>query len=83
MEQVTINIEGMMCKNCEKHVNEAIKKACPSAGKITSSHEEKKTVFVTDTVPDKDVITAAVEECGYTVTGFSTEPYVKKGLFGR
>ncbi len=83
MEQVTINIEGMMCKNCEKHVNEAVKKAWPSAEKIVSSHEKGTTVFVTDTAPDRDVLTKAVEECGYTVTGFGTEPYVKKGLFGR
>ncbi len=83
MDRVTINIEGMMCKNCEKHVNEAVKKACPSAEKISSSHEKGTTEFVTGVTPDKDVITAAVEECGYTVTGFSTEPYVKKGLFGR
>ncbi len=64
MEKIEINVEGMMCSNCEKHVAEALSKV-PGV-KSASADREKKAAFVEaeDGVGD-DLLKAAVEEAGY------------------
>ena len=42
MIKTTIGVEGMMCRNCENHVNEAIQQDF-DIKRVTSSHEENKT----------------------------------------
>lgn len=81
MVKVTIDIEGMMCGMCEAHVNDAIRKVCPNAKKVSSSHSKNRTTFVTDGEVDEEKIRAAVEETGYTFKGIKQEPH--KGLFNR
>ncbi len=82
MQKITVNIEGMMCKMCESHMDNDFKHAFPGIKKVTSSHESKSTVIITqDDIPDEklsEVVTAG----GYKFISAEREPYEKKGLFG-
>ena len=82
MFKTTIKIEGMMCNMCEAHVNDAVRSAV-SASKVNSSHKKGITEVITDKEPDETVIREAIEKDGYKVLEISTEPYEKKGIFGR
>lgn len=82
MFKTTIKIEGMMCNMCEAHVSDAVR-AAVSASKVNSSHKKGITEVITDKEPDEKVIREAIEKDGYKVLGITTEPYEKKGLFGR
>ena len=83
MVKTTVKIEGMMCKMCEAHACEAIRKIIPDAKKVSASHKDECASFITEEEPDKDKIKAAIEEMGYTFISSESEPYEKKGLFGR
>ncbi|MBR3228211.1 MAG: heavy metal translocating P-type ATPase [Erysipelotrichaceae bacterium] len=59
----TVTIEGMMCKNCEKHVREALE----GLGLDVKVVLEDKKAYITDTSIDDQTIIDAVEEAGYEV----------------
>lgn len=80
MNKITVGIKGMMCGNCENHMNEAIKKAFDSK-KVKSSHKKEETVFVTDRDIDEARLRQVVEDAGYEMVQMKIEPY-KKTLFG-
>ncbi len=80
MVKITLAVEGMMCRNCEKHMNEAIEKAFP-VKKVTSSHEKNETVIIAESQLEEAALKAAVAEAGYEMKSYSCEAY-KKGLFG-
>ena len=84
MTKTVLQIEGMMCGMCEKHMNEAIQKAF-QVEKVTSSHTKKETEIISQAPLDEEQIKAAVAAAGYTLKGISTEPFEKKGfsLFGK
>ncbi len=66
--KTVVNVEGMMCPMCEKHVKEAIEKNF-SVESVTASHEAKK-VEITSAEPlDFEKIKAVVADAGYTATG--------------
>ena len=81
MLKITIQVDGMMCGMCEAHVNDAVRKAFP-VKKVTSSHNKGQTVILAENHIDEDALRAAISATGYEVKSVSTEPYVKKGLFG-
>ena len=81
MYKTTIKIDGMMCTMCEAHINEAIRKAFKEAKKVKSSHTKGESSFVSETVPNEEIIRAGIEETGYNVLSVSTEEYRRK-LFG-
>ena len=83
MIKTILNIEGMMCPRCEKHMNEAIEKTF-HVEKVTSSHSKKLTEIISEAPLDEELIQSAVASAGYTLKGVSSEPYEKKGfkLFG-
>lgn len=81
MTKTTLHIEGMMCGNCEKHVNDALKKAF-SLKKVTSSHDKNLTEIVSESSLDENRLRETVESIGYKVISVSSEPYEKK-LFGK
>jgi len=62
-----LKIDGMMCGMCEAHVNDAIRKAVPGAGKVKSSHRKGECRFITEDIPDESVIRDAVSSTGYTL----------------
>ena len=63
MENKIVIIEGMMCKNCVKHVKEALE----SLGvEVEVSLEEKK-AYLKNTSLDDETIKGAIEDAGYEV----------------
>ena len=73
----------MMCGMCEAHVCDAIRKAVPSAKKVTASRAKKQASFLTDGAVDSDALKAAIDATGYACLSVQSQPYVKKGLFRR
>ena len=68
MVTMTVSITDMMCNNCEKHVNEAIKKAF-KVKKVESSFEKKETVITAKTAIPEDELAAVVADAGYHFAG--------------
>ena len=83
MNKVVMKIDGMMCGMCEAHVNDAIRKAVPSAKKVTASRSKKEASFLTEENVDVAALKAAIDATGYDCLGVEIVPYEKKGLFGR
>ncbi len=83
MYKFTVKVDGMMCNMCEAHVNEAIRKAAPSAKKVKSSHKNKETVFLNDEMIDEETLKKIINDTGYTYVSSEVSEYVKKSLFGR
>ncbi len=83
MIKTTVKIDGIMCGMCEAHVCDAIRKAVPAAKKVSASRAKKEATFLTDGAVDADAVKAAIDATGYTCLGVQSEPYTKKGLFGR
>ena len=83
MNKVVMKIDGMMCGMCEAHVNDAIRKAVPSAKKVTASRSKKEASFLTEENVDVAALKAAIDATGYDCLVVEIVPYEKKGLFGR
>ena len=83
MFKTTLKIDGMMCGMCEAHICDAIQKAVPEAKKVSASRSKKEAVFLTETEADAALLKRVIDETGYTCLGVTSEPYEKKGLFGR
>ena len=83
MINTTLKIEGMMCGMCEAHICDAIRKAVPSAQKVTASRSKKEASFLTEDSVDADLLKSAIDATGYTCLDIDSVPYEKKGLFGR
>ena len=62
----TINIEGMMCQHCVKHVTDALNKLPGVSAQV--SLENKNAVCTVDTSVTDDTLRAAVVDAGYEVT---------------
>ena len=83
MVRITVNVEGMMCGQCEAHVNDTIRRAF-DVKEVSSSHSKGETVIIAESAIDESELKAAINETGYTVNGIKTELYEgKKGLFAR
>jgi copper chaperone CopZ len=83
MIKTILKIDGMMCAMCEAHICEAIRKAVPSAKRVSASRSKNEASFLTAEAVDADRLKAAVNATGYTCLGIESVPYEKKGLFGR
>ena len=62
--ELTLNVEGMMCKNCKKHVEEA----CMSVNNVVSAEaslEAKNVTVKTNGDVNKDDLINAIKEAGY------------------
>lgn len=82
MVKTVVGIEGMMCPMCESHVNDAIRKAF-EVKKVEASHKKKECVIISDEEIDEEKIRSVIDETGYSVKSFSSEPFSKKGIFGK
>ncbi len=80
MIKIVLSVDGMMCKMCEAHVNDGIKKAFASV-KVSSSHETKQTIVLSKTQIDLENLKQVVEKEGFTVLDIKIEENKKKGLF--
>ena len=83
MYKTTAKIDGMMCGMCEAHVCDAIRKAVPSAKKISASRSKGEASFLTEDAVDAERLKAAIDSTGYTCQGVESAPYEKRRLFGR
>ena len=82
MVKITVGVDGMQCGMCEAHVNDAVRKSFP-VKKVTSSHTKKQTVILSEQPIDEQALRDVIGQTGYEVISFVSEPYEKKGLFGR
>ena len=83
MIKTALNFEGMMCGMCEAHICDAIRKAVPTAKKVSASRSKREATFLTEDAVDAEQLKAAINATGYTCLGIELFPYEKKGLFGR
>ena len=83
MNKITIGIDGMMCGMCEAHICDTIRRAVPSARKVSASRTKKQASFLTEEEVDTSQLQAAIDATGYTCLGIETAPYEKRRLFGR
>ena len=83
MVKTTLKIEGMSCAMCEAHICETIRKAVPAAKKVTASRSKKEASFLTEATVDAEQLKAAIDATGYSCLSVGSDPYEKKGLFGR
>ena len=82
MVKIVVGIEGMACGMCEAHINEAVRNAF-QVKKVTSSHTKKQTVILAEKDIPEQELKSVVAKTGYNVVSVRSEPYEKKGLFGR
>lgn len=66
----TLNITGMMCGHCEAHVKKALE-AVAGVTEAVASHEKGTAVVKLSQDVSDDVLTAAVKDAGYEVTGIN------------
>jgi len=83
MVKTTLKIDGMMCSMCEAHICDTIRKAVPSAKKVSASHAKGEASFLSEEAVDAGRLKAAIDSTGYTCLGVDSAPYEKRGLFGR
>ncbi|MBR5257928.1 MAG: ATPase P [Clostridia bacterium] len=81
MIKTTLKIDGMMCSMCEAHICDTIRKAVPSAKKVSASHAKGEASFLTEAIVDESVLKDAIAATGYTCPSVLSERYEKKGLF--
>lgn len=63
-----IEVTGMMCPNCEKHVKKALE-AIDGITEVTANHEENMVIITMSKEVSEDVIKSAIEEEGYNYLG--------------
>ena len=64
MVETTVEVTGMMCGNCERHVNNAVKGAF-EVESVVSDHENNRTVIVSKNPLDEEKLRAVIAEEGY------------------
>lgn len=82
MVKTVLSIEGMACGMCESHMNECIRKNF-DVKSVKSSHKKKSSEIISENELNAEKLKAVIKDTGYELTGISSEPYVKKGLFHR
>lgn len=82
MFKTTIQVEGMMCSHCEKHMEEAVKAAFreEAVKKVKASHEDKTVLVESKNPLSEEKMKEIVTEAGYSFSGMVFEE--KKGIFG-
>lgn len=86
MVKTVVNVDGMMCGMCEAHVQDAVRKAVPSAQKVKADHGKGIVSFVTDDPVEEEPLKSAIDATGYYYRGIRTEDAESKphkGLFGK
>ncbi len=66
MIRITLKIEGMMCGMCEVHICETIRKAVPTAKKVSASRGKKEASFVSEEAVDANAMKDAINATGYS-----------------
>ena len=82
MIKITVGVEGMACGMCEAHINDAVRQNF-SVKKVTSSHTKKQTIIITENDISEQDLKNVIAKAGYDLVSVLSEPYEKKGLFGK
>ena len=80
MIKTTVGIEGMSCGMCEAHINDVVRREF-KVKSVKSSVKKKNSEIVSKEPIDEEKLRKAITDTGYTVTGITSEEYVKKVLF--
>lgn len=80
MIKTTVGIEGMSCGMCEAHINDVVRREF-KVKSVKSSVKKKNSEIVSKEPIDEEKLRKAITDTVYTVTGITSEEYVKKGLF--
>ena len=72
MKKVKIHIEGMMCQHCVNRV-EGILKAVEGVSSATADLSKGEATIMAEEALAEKVLTEAVEDAGYDVTGCTVE----------
>ena len=80
MIKTTVGIEGMSCGMREAHINDVVRREF-KVKSVKSSVKKKNSEIVSKEPIDEEKLRKAITDTGYTVTGITSEEYVKKGLF--
>lgn len=70
--RILVQVEGMMCGQCESHVNEAVRNHLP-VKKVSSSHTKGITTIISDKNISDEAIEQAINPTGYTVVAVTRE----------
>ena len=81
MTKTIVKIDGMMCANCESHVNEAIKKNF-TVKSVKADRTKNQAEIISDAALDENKVKEVIAATGYDFGGMTAEPY-KRGLFRR
>ncbi|MBQ7251963.1 MAG: copper resistance protein CopZ [Kiritimatiellae bacterium] len=77
MYRTTAQVEGMMCKMCEAHLQDAVRKAFP-VRKASASHARNRLEILSEAPIDEAALRQTVEATGYQMGGFSAAVVEKK-----
>lgn len=77
MIKTTVGIEGMSCGMCEAHINDIVRREF-KVKSVKSSVKKKNSEIVSKEPIDEEKLRKAITDTGYTVTGITSEEYVKK-----
>lgn len=66
MEEVKINVEGMVCGGCEKRVVNAVSEI-EGVTEVVANHSEGTVVVKADTKIDVNIIKEKIEDIGFDV----------------
>jgi len=80
MYKTELKIDGMMCGMCEAHINDTVRKNF-DVKKVSSSHSKGKTEIISENELNEEMLRKAIDETGYKLSSFKTEPYEKKKHF--
>jgi copper chaperone CopZ len=83
MTRTTLKIEGMMCGMCEVHICETIRKAIPTAKKVSASRGKKEASFVSEEAVDANALKDAINATGYSCLSVESSPFERHCLFGK
>lgn len=72
----------MACGMCEAHINDCIRQNF-TVKKIKTSHAKGESEVISNSPLDESKLKKIIANTGYTLVSLKSEPYVKKGLFGR
>lgn len=80
MIKTSVIIEGMMCKMCEAHVENAVKENF-AVKKIKASHVRGDAEIISENPLEKQEVIAVIEKAGYKAVSVSEKEYNKRGIF--
>ena len=66
MNNLILNVEGMMCEGCEKRVQNVLKQI-DGVENVVANHNTKKVTITSNIELDKNVIKEKIEDIGYEV----------------